>query len=105
MYEKKGKELKSMSKKKPKKETVEEFLARGGEVTVIPPEVEDLEEGVIIRPTGSRSPTLYSLDEAQHFFGKKKVTKKKEKKADFSKIDKSKLPEALHHLFPGAKSE
>ena len=62
-----------------KKETIEEFLARGGKVTIIPPEVEDPEEGVIVRPISSRSPTLYSLDEAQHFFGKKKVSKKKAK--------------------------
>jgi len=99
-----------MSKKKNKKEwtkeeTIDEFLARGGKITVIPPKSEEPEDGVIIKPNYAGPPTLFSLDEAQHFFGKKKVVKKQVKKPDFSKIDKDKLPKALHYFLTGGKSD
>ena len=99
--------MKKKQKKKEwtKEESIEEFLARGGEITVIPPKEELPEEGVIIKPNYAGPPALFSLDEAQHFFGKKKVVKKKVKTPDFSKIDKDKLPKALHYLFSGGSSE
>jgi len=83
------------------KESIKEFLARGGKITIIPSNTEELETGITIKPTSIGPPALFSLDEAQHFFGKKKIIKKKERKADLSKIDKNKLPKALHHLFSG----
>jgi hypothetical protein len=86
-----------------KVETVEEFLARGGKIERIPPKVEEEEEAVVIKPSTLGPPTLYSLDEAQHFFGKKKVVKKKPKTPNFKNINKDILPESLHHLFKEVK--
>ena len=85
-------------KKKFITETVEEYLARGGEITRVSPEMKP-KESHTMRPSVVGPPTLYSLDEAQHFFGNKKVkAKPKEAEIDFSSIDRSKIPSSLHHI-------
>ena len=68
---------------KPHKETVEEFLARGGKITVIPPKGEELKEE-IVRSTTHTPPTLYSLDLGQLMFAEKS-TRKRKKAVDISK--------------------
>lgn len=92
-----------MTKKKAKVESLEEFLARGGKVERV--ESEQLEEDAnIMRPTIMGPPDLYTLDEAQHFFGvKKKKAPKKNVKPDFSDIDRSVIPKGLQHIFEEKK--
>jgi hypothetical protein len=86
-----------MTKKKEKiikkVETVEEFLARGGEVTIVPPQ-ETPEAKQPIRSTSGGLPQLMSLSEGEHFFGEtRKKAKKKMTNEEFSeKVSNSSLP-------------
>lgn len=60
-----------------KSETIEEFMARGGEVIVIPPQ-ESEEAPSVIKPSVHGLPELMSLSDGEHFFGesRKKIKKK-----------------------------
>lgn len=88
-----------MTKKLAKVESIKEFLARGGRIEKVVKE-KPPEESLIVRPTIAGPPELYSLDEAQHFFGVKKKKKvKKDSKPDFSDIDRSIIPGSLQHIF------
>lgn len=52
----------------PRTETIEEFLARGGQITVVPPA--DLEESKVMVPTRTTvSYDMMSLSEGEHMFG------------------------------------
>jgi hypothetical protein len=77
-----------------KVETIEEFIARGGEIKKYPyVRPEEVESSV--RTSTPANATLMSLDEGAHFFSEikeKKPSKKKEKTLD---IDMSLIPEAL----------
>lgn len=72
-------------------ETVEEFLARGGQIErlpyIPPPDKKDF-----IKVTAALNINLMSLDEGQHFFSEKTIRKRKPKEV---KINKSLIPEAL----------
>ena len=61
-----------------KTETVEEYLARGGKIEVVPPqEVEDSE--VNVKKTTVGPATLYHITEGAILFGEKRKTKSKKK--------------------------
>lgn len=82
-------------------ESIEEYLGRGGKITKAAPN-EIPEESHMVKSSVVGPPTLYSLDEARHFFSEKRTKVKKEKSdVDFSSIDKSNIPESLHHILEG----
>ena len=75
-----------------KNETVEEFLARGGQVIKLQPGEQP--KGDCIRSSMHGGPaTILTLEEADLFFGEHKKSTKKKKKKNI--IDLSALPEAL----------
>jgi hypothetical protein len=81
---------------KKKKETVEEFVARGGVIKkydYISPE----EETFVIKETSHGLPHLMSLSEGELFFTKKATRAKKERTKEdmLNKLDKAKLPEDI----------
>lgn len=60
-----------------KTETVEEFLARGGKVVVLPPE-EPEDNKHVVKPTAGGLPQLMTLADGEHFFGETRKKKKKQ---------------------------
>ncbi len=78
------------------KETIEEFLARGGKVTVVPPKERE-EQNHVLSPNGNGIPNLLTLEEGDLFFGEVKVRKPKEEVKP--KIDFNALPEALRKKY------
>lgn len=78
---------------KVKIETIEEYQARGGKITVIPPE--KVEEQIsIITPKQQK---IYSLDEGALLFGKKSERTKKEVKLS-DVLDKFDIPDNIKIL-------
>jgi hypothetical protein len=79
-----------------KTETMEEFIARGGEVTVVPSE-EVQEVNPVVRGSTGGLPVIMTLSDGAHFFGetrkKKKVPVTKEEFTD--KVSNSALPEDI----------
>ena len=61
-----------------KTETVEEYLARGGEIEVLPSVIEE-EKEVNVRKTTVSPATLYHITEGAILFGEKRQTKSKKK--------------------------
>lgn len=82
---------------KPKVETVEEFLARGGKITVIPPVPHETDNKV--HPTTSAAAPMMSLDEGAHFFSEVKKRQHEKKKDLLKEVDVSKLPADIRKLF------
>lgn len=82
-----------MSKKINKTETVEEFLARGGKVTVVPP-IQPENKELTVKSTVVTPPNILSYGEADQLYGRKKKRKKK-KTAEISEADIACLPEEL----------
>ena len=80
----------------PKVETVEEYLARGGKITVVPPQPYETDN--IVRSTAKHSAPLMDLDEGAHFFSEFKERKTKQKKDPLKGIDLSKLPPEIRKL-------
>lgn len=83
-----------------KKETVEEFLARGGKVTIVPPVAPS--EDTHIMPTKTQVDfDIVSLGDAEYMFGesrtkKVKTIKKRVSDEDFkSMVDNSGLPASI----------
>jgi len=79
-----------------KTETMEEFIARGGEVTIVPAE-EVQEPTPMIRGTTGGLPTIMSLSDGAYYFGE---TRKKNKtpvtKEQFTdRVSNSALPEDI----------
>jgi len=74
-------------------ETMEEFLARGGEIKKVPYQnPEDKKE--LVRANSTGLPSIMSLSDGAHFFGE--TRKKKPTKEDFAKkIGKSNLPQEI----------
>ena len=62
------------------KESIEQFLARGGQITKAEYKAPEVAENVV-RPTGGGPNRLMDLAEGAHFFAEKRTTKKS-KKAD-----------------------
>jgi hypothetical protein len=83
-------------KKQTKRETVEEFLARGGKITKCSYKEPELKNKVI--STSNAGPAvILTLSEADLFFGETKVKKKAAKPV--AKVDINMLPEALKTKF------
>lgn len=80
-----------------KTETIAEFLARGGKITVIPPRMPESKESNV-KPTTTGPANIITYAEADQFYGQKTVRKKKEKKIDLSKIDMNNVPEDLKKI-------
>jgi hypothetical protein len=82
-------------KQKIKKETVQEFLDRGGQIQrlpYIPPDTNmQLNRG--IKSVPPMPAHQMSLDEGAHYFAERKQVKPK--KADFSGIDMDLIPDSL----------
>lgn len=74
-------------------ETIEEFLAKGGEITIVPPEEEE-ETKTIVRAISGGLPTIMTLSDGAHFFGETRKKKKKIVTKDecADKISNSSLP-------------
>jgi hypothetical protein len=62
--------LKEMSKPSPKRETVEEFLARGGQITVLPT-VSPEEIPQVIYPSSSSTACMMPLSMGQTYYAEK----------------------------------
>ena len=50
-----------------KKESLEEFLARGGNITVVPAREKPSEDAVVVKPTNLGPPALFSLNKSTFF--------------------------------------
>jgi hypothetical protein len=79
-----------------KKETVEEFLKRGGTITKIPPvaPAEDSSNDHIVPTTNGGGTTMFTLGEGALYYSESKAKPKKLKKLD-EVINKSALPASL----------
>jgi len=82
------------SKEKIKVETVEEFLARGGKIEVIPA-IDEEPKLAKINTVKNGPPHLMTLGEGEFWFGEKSTRRKKKKEQDFSKVDMSLVPDDL----------
>ncbi len=82
---------------KPKVETVEEFLARGGKITKIPP-AEAKNEDAVVRPTTAHGIHQMSLDEGAHYFAEIKKKKSRRKKDPLKGINLDALPPEIRKL-------
>jgi len=81
-----------------KKESVAEFLARGGKITKVPP-AEPTHKAESIRSTSNPGPvTIVSMDDADLYHGESRKNKAK-KKVIKSTIDISALPEELRKKY------
>jgi hypothetical protein len=60
-----------------KTETLEEFLARGGEVKVVDQAKQGDDEDYTVKSTAITAPKLYHLTEAELIFGRKRKVKNK----------------------------
>lgn len=81
--------------KKQKIESITEFLARGGKITVLPTKTPpNMKE--IIKNTSNMGPvTILSLEEADLFYGEPQPTKTTKSLKKQSTLDLSALPPAL----------
>jgi hypothetical protein len=78
-----------------KTESLEEFLARGGVITVLPPEAKTVKEKPMRQDAGGSGPAvILSLDEYDTYYGEVKTSKKKPKKPKAT-LDFNALPEHL----------
>jgi hypothetical protein len=75
---------------------IEEFLANGGKIEVLPPE--EYEEKAVIRSTTKKVPELKTLPEGAFLYTKKQVKKHKKKELDLSDIQMEHIPEHLRKL-------
>ena len=80
-----------------KKETVAEFLARGGKITRVPTPTPTTKLETIKSTKGGGPATIVTMDEANLYHGEAKNSKAKKKV--FSTIDISALPEALRKKY------
>lgn len=84
---------------KPKVETVEEYIARGGSIKRLPAK-EMIKQPDAIRKTVAGGPvTIMSLEEADLFYGEARKGSKLKKEKPSLKIDLNALPEALRSKF------
>ena len=77
-----------------KVETVEEYIARGGNITKCPI-VEAIEKEQNVKSIITGPVTFLSLEEAELMFGEKTTRKKKEKPVDLTNIKVDAVPEDL----------
>jgi hypothetical protein len=79
-----------------KKETLAEYLARGGKITVIPPVLPTKSETVKPKPASGPN-TLMSIEDGELYYGEAKA--KKAKKATTAIDLSAHLPEALRKKY------
>lgn len=84
---------------KSKVETIEEYLARGGEIKKIPKAETVKQPDVIKKPTAGGPVTILSLEEADLFYGEARKSSKPKKVKPSLKIDLTALPEAIRYKF------
>jgi len=84
-----------------KRETVEEFLARGGKITKCPAN-EPVEEEHKVNPTQTAGASMMSLAEGALYYSESKA--KKEKKLSEKTINFAVLPTSLLKYLPKVKS-
>ena len=77
-------------------EMIEEFLANGGEIEVIPP-VEP-ENKQTIGSISKKVPQIMTLPEGELMFGRKQTKRKKVKVPDYSNINMDLIPDHLKKL-------
>lgn len=82
-----------------KVETVEEYLARGKTITVIPEKVREPQMDVIRKTVTGGPATFLSLEEADLFYGEARKGSKPKKAKPSLKIDLDALPPALRAKF------
>ena len=82
-----------------KVETVEEYLARGKSITIIPEKVRDPQIDVIRKTVTGGPATFLSLEEADLFYGEARKGSKPKKAKPSLKIDLDALPPALRAKF------
>jgi hypothetical protein len=93
-----------MKSKKPKVsargkvESVQEYLARGGSIQIVPPALLEPVPDVTRKTTNGGPAVFLTLEEADLFFGEPSKKKPKKAKAS-SKIDLNDLPPALRAKF------
>lgn len=81
------------SKKNGKIETVAEFLARGGKVTVCPKsEIKEKDKQLTVKSTVVGPANIMTYDDADHYYGEKKERKTKKEPKE-PKINLGSLPE------------
>ena len=88
-------------KKYTKVETIEEFLARGGKIQVIPAQSSDVEENKRkVKSTSKQQLALTDLGEGELLYGEKikKTRKAKKKIVEIPKEQVNLLPDSLKHL-------
>jgi hypothetical protein len=83
-----------------KKETIEEYLARGGKITICPPQSSDPEENKLVKSTSKAPQEILDLGTGEIIYGEKiKKTRKKAKKTPSMAADQvDLLPDSLKHL-------
>lgn len=82
-----------------KKETVEEFLARGGKITKLPSVSPTNSLSVKANSPQANVTSIISLEEADLYHGEKKKYKTKKSRSSKLKIDISALPEAIRKIY------
>lgn len=80
-------------------ETIEQYLARGGTITLEPEKVRDPQLDVIRKTVAGGPAVFLSLEEADLFFGEARKNAKPKKPKATSKIDLNALPPALRAKF------
>jgi len=85
--------------KKPKVETVAEFIARGGQIKQVPKAEQVKQPDIVKKPTAGGPVTILSLEEADLFYGEARKNSKPKKVKPTAKIDLDALPEALRSKF------
>ena len=79
--------------KKTNEQLIEEYLAKGGKITKLPPQ-ESPETQAVYKPSSSGPAKIMSLSEGELFYGETS-RRKKVKELDLSKVDLDEIPEEL----------
>ena len=82
-----------------KKETIEEFLARGGSITKVQPKVDEPTINVHKTASAGAPAIIMSFEEADLFYGEARKGSKLKKPKTSSNINIDALPEALKSKF------
>ena len=76
-----------------KTETIQEFLARGGKITLCPEGIKDTREKVNVKSTTVGPAILMTLEEADHYYGEKRKSNKPIKEQNKPNLNLDCLPE------------
>jgi hypothetical protein len=85
-----------MSKTKPKKDTIADFIARGGKITVCEP-IQATEEKHVLAISMSGPVTILTYDEVELLYGEMKPQKISKSKKPKIKIED--LPESIRNFY------